>query len=101
MVENLVLIGRHVGPHGIRRPIGNRPLRVFMPFGGGAIPTGWHLRPSGTCPSDVSMGPTNALAWDFPLGDMSSSRKGRAATRRQAEACPTLKSQVIQSDSRR
>src|SRR5580704_111121 len=28
------LAGPHVGPDGIRRPIGNRPVRVFIPFGG-------------------------------------------------------------------
>jgi len=33
-VESLVLVGPHVGPDGIRRPIGNRPVRVFIPFGG-------------------------------------------------------------------
>jgi hypothetical protein len=29
-VEDLV----PTGPDGIRRPIGNRPMRVFIPFGG-------------------------------------------------------------------
>ncbi len=33
-VENLVLAGPHVGPDGIRRSIGSRHLRDFIPLDG-------------------------------------------------------------------